>query len=67
MIYCPGHNGVCENEIADSLAKTGAKKARHLPCEMTATKEKIKKVNKKLTLQKWVEDGNTLNQICVRS
>ena len=53
MIYCPGHNGVCENEIADSLAKTGAEKARHLPCEMTATKEEIKKVNKKLTLQKW--------------
>ena len=53
MIYCPGHKGVCENEIADSLAKTGAKKARHLPCEMTATKEEIKKVNKKLTLQKW--------------
>ena len=52
MIYCPGHKGVCENEIADSLAKTGAKKARHLPCEMTATKEKIKKVIKKLTLQK---------------
>ena len=45
--------GVCENEIADdSLAKTGAKKARHLSCEMTATKEEIKKV-KKLTLQKW--------------
>ena len=44
---------VCENEIADGLAKTGAKKARHLPCEMTATKEEIKKVNKKLTLQKW--------------
>ena len=44
---------MCENEIADSLAKTGAKKARHLPCEMTATKEEIKKVNKKLTLQKW--------------
>ena len=53
MIYCPGHKGVCENEITDSLAKTGAKKARHLPCEMTATKEEIKKVNKKLTLQKW--------------
>ena len=30
-----------------------AKKARHLSCEMTATKEEIKKVNKKLTLQKW--------------
>ena len=53
MIYCPGHKGVRENEIADSLAKTGAKKARHLPCEITATKEEIKKVNKKLTLQKW--------------
>ena len=53
MIYCPGLKGVCENEIADSLAKTGAKKARHLPCEMPATKEEIKKFNKKLTLQKW--------------
>ena len=53
MIYCPGHKGVCENEIADSLAKTGAKKARHLSCQMTVTKEEIKKVNKKLTLQKW--------------
>ena len=44
---------MCENEIADSLARTGAKKSRHLPYEMTATKEEIKKVNKKLTLQKW--------------
>ena len=53
MIYCPGHKGVCENEIADSLSKAGAKKARHLPCEMTATKEEIKLVNKKPTLKKW--------------
>ena len=53
MIYCPGHKGVCENEISDSLAKTEAKKARHLPSEMAATKEEIKKVNKKLTFQKW--------------
>ena len=26
MIYCPGHKGMCENEIADSLAKKGQKK-----------------------------------------
>ena len=35
------------------LSEKNGKKARHLPCEMTATKEEIKKVNIKLTLQKW--------------
>ena len=65
MIYCPGHKGVRENEIADSLAKTGVKKARHLPCEITATKEEIKKVNKKLTLQKWGRPWlNTKSNMC---
>ena len=40
-------------KLLTTWPKQGAKKARHLPCEMTATKEEIKKVNKKLTLQKW--------------
>ena len=35
MIYCPGHNGVFENDIADSLTKTEAKKARHLHLSFT--------------------------------
>ena len=47
MIYCPVHKGVLENETVDSLEKKGAKKARHLSCEMTAAEEEIKKVNKK--------------------
>ena len=64
MIYCSGHKVVCENEIANSLAKTAAKKARHLPFEMTATKEEIKNVKH---YKNEVEDGKTLNQICIRS
>ena len=55
-----------ENEIVDSLAKTGAKKAKHLSCEMTATEEEIKKVNKNLHYKNGVEDVKTLNQICIR-
>ena len=34
MVYFPGHKGVCENQIADSLAKTGAKNVRHLSFEI---------------------------------
>ena len=30
IIYCPAHIGIEENELADRLAKTGAKNAKHL-------------------------------------
>ena len=30
LVYCPAHQGIEENELADSLAKTSSKKAKHL-------------------------------------
>ena len=30
FVYCPTHNGIVENETADKLAKTAAKKAQTL-------------------------------------
>ena len=30
LIYCPDHQDIKENELADSLAKTVLKKAKHL-------------------------------------
>ena len=30
LVYCPAHQGIQENELADSLAKTASKKKKHL-------------------------------------
>ena len=30
FVYCPAHEGIEENELADSLPKTALKKAKHL-------------------------------------
>ena len=51
-------------KLLTAWQKQRQKKARHLPFEMTATKEEIKNVKH---YKNEVEDGKTLNQICIRS
>ena len=51
-------------KLLTAWQKQWQKKARHLPFEMTATKEQIKNVKH---YKNEVEDGKTLNQICIRS
>ena len=42
IIYCPAHIGIEENELADSLAKTGAKNAKHLQPDPKITLPELK-------------------------
>ena len=42
IIYCPAHIGIEENELADSLAKIGAKNAKHLQPDPKITLPELK-------------------------
>ena len=53
IIYCPAHIGIEGNELADGLAKTGAKKAKHLQPDPKITLPQLKQSNKGLSIKKW--------------
>ena len=48
IIYCPAHIGIEGNELAYSLAKTGAKKAKHLQPDPKIIFPELKQSNKKV-------------------
>ena len=47
----PAHEGIRDNETADSLAKVASKKAKHLPKRPEILLAEISKANKHLTLR----------------
>ena len=51
-VYCTAHEGIQDNETADSLAKVASKKAKHLPKRPKILLAEISKANKHLTLRK---------------
>ena len=53
IIYCPAHIGIELNELADGLAKTGAKKAKHLQPDPKLTLPQPKQAKKVLSIKKW--------------
>ena len=46
LVYCPAHQGIEENELADSLAKTALKKAKHLQPNNQLLPSEIQEGNK---------------------
>ena len=58
IIYCPAHIGIEGNELADGLAKTGAKKAKHLQPDPKITLPELKQSNKVLSIKKWSRRWN---------
>ena len=58
IIYCPAHIGIEGNELADGLAKTGAKKAKHLQPDPKITLPELKQSNKVLSIKKWSRSWN---------
>ena len=54
--YCLAHIGIEGNELADSLAKTGAKKAKHLQPDPKITLPELKQCNKVLSIKKMVKE-----------
>ena len=53
FVYCPAHQGIEENELADSLAKTTSKKAKHLQPNTQLSPSKIQQGNKVLSISIW--------------
>ena len=45
-VYCPAHQGMEENELADSLAKTASKKAKHIQPNTQLSPSEIQQGNK---------------------
>ena len=52
FVYCPAHQGIQENELADSLAKIALKKAKHLQPNSQLSTSKIQQGNKMLSISK---------------
>ena len=50
-VHRPAHEGIRDNETADSLAKVASKKAKHLPKRPEILLAEISKANKHLTLR----------------
>ena len=46
LVYCPAHQGMEENELADSLAKTASKKAKHIQPNTQLSPSEIQQGNK---------------------
>ena len=53
IIYWPAQIGIEGNELADGLAKTGTKKAKHLQPDPKITLCELKQSNKVLSIKKW--------------
>ena len=53
LVYCPAHQGIHENELADSLAKTASKKVKHLQPNTQLSPSEIQQGNKMLSISKW--------------
>ena len=53
LVYCPAHQGIQENELADSLAKTASKEAKHLQPNTQLSPSEIQQGNKMLSISKW--------------
>ena len=53
LFYCPAHQGIEENELADSLAKIALKKAKHLQPNTQLSPSEIQQGNKMLSRSKW--------------
>ena len=53
LVYCPAHQGIQENELADSLAKTSSKEAKHLQPNTQLSSSEIQQGNKMLSISKW--------------
>ena len=58
IIYCPAHIGIEENELADGLGKTRAKKVKHLQPDPKITLPQLKQSNKVLSIKKWSRQQN---------
>ena len=58
IIYCPAHIGIEGNELADGLAKTGARKAKHLQPDPKITLPQLKQSNQVLSIKKWSRRWN---------
>ena len=52
LVYCPAHQSIQENELANSLAKTASKKAKHLQPNTQLSPSEIKQGNKMLSISK---------------
>ena len=52
LVYCPAHQGIQENELADSLAKTSSKEAKHLQPNTQLSPSEIQQGNKMLSISK---------------
>ena len=53
LVYCPAHQGIEENELADSLAETASKKPKHLQPNTQLSPSEIQQGNKTLSISKW--------------
>ena len=51
IIYCPAHIGIEGNELVDGLAKTWAKRAKHLQPDPKITLPELKQSNKMLSIK----------------
>ena len=52
IVYCPVHQDIEEDELADSLAKTASKKAKHLQPNTQLLPSEIQQDNKILSISK---------------
>ena len=53
IVYFPVHQDIEENELADSLAKTPSKEAKHLHPNTQLLPSEIQQGNKMLSISKW--------------
>ena len=53
LVYYPAHQGIQENELANSLAKIASKKAKHLQPNTQLSPSEIQQGNKMLSISKW--------------
>ena len=57
--YCPVHQGIEENEPADSLAKTASKKVKHLQPNTQLSPSEIQQGNKMFSVSMWTRWENS--------